>query len=468
MGPFGVNQPSGLEMLGLRSISFEPKLIRQILVVTASNLIQLNCGYGIGFSSPCLSQLDREEFFDPENGSWFASSLVIGQIFGSLLGPVLADKVGRRRACVVGAFFSIFGWSILGLSSIQWMLFAGRAITGFFDCLGVPVGIMYVSEISETKLKGSFLNSSAVASGIGIALSYFTGTVFYWRYACAFPIVFNGFVMFLLTLCQESPVYLLTQDKPALETLSWYREIKEASKENKLETEREMKDLEYENSSSGQGFRLSLKNLLTGPNIKPFLILVGLFMLYPLTGMYSITFFAIDLFKKLNLGSAETVAIISAVMRCFGTALSSILIFKYGRRKIMLVSSALVTLTIGLVGMCVVLKEGDFGISETLISWILIILIFTFMFTVGISVSNLPWVLMAEWFTPDLKSVVSGSLITLQFFMIFSAVQTTNPIIEIIGNAGLFTYFCSVCAVNTVFIAVFVPETHGKLYSSVK
>jgi hypothetical protein len=33
-------------------------------------------------------------------------------------------------------------------------------------------------------------------------------------------------------------------------------------------------------------------------NKRPFLILVALFVLYPLTGMYSITFFAIDLFEK--------------------------------------------------------------------------------------------------------------------------------------------------------------------------
>lgn len=345
------------------------------------------------------------------------------------------------------------------------MLFLGRAITGFFDCLAVPVGIMYVSEISETKLKGSFLNTSAVASGIGIAMAYFTGTVFYWRYATAFPIIFNGLILLLLQLCQESPVYLLTKNMPALEALSWYRETKEESKENTSEIEKELKDMELQTSSSGEGFWLSIRKLCQGSNKKAFLILTGLFFLYPLTGMYSITFFAIGLFKKLNLGSAETVAIITAVMRFIGTALSSILIFKHGRRRIMLVSSALVTITIGLVGVCVVIREEDFGISETFISWILVFLIFIFMFIIGISTCNLPWVLMGEWFTPDLKSIVSGSLITLQFFIIFLAVQTTQPIMELVGSSGLFTYFCTVCAVNTIFIAVFVPETHGKLFS---
>ena len=269
-------------------------------------------------------------------------------------------------------------------------------MTGFFDCLAVPVGIMYISEVSEVKLKGSLLSSTTAASGIGIALAYCTGIVFYWRYACAFPIISSGLSIFLLYFCKESPVYLLTQNKPAVAALSWYRETKEASNNTDLETREELKNLEFETSSSGKGFQLSLTKLLDGPNIKPFLILVGLFILYPLTGMYSITFFAIDLFKKLNLGSAETVAIISAVMRILGTSLSSLLIFKHGRRKIMLVSSASVTLTIGLVAMFVVLKEGDFGINETLISWILVMLIFIFMFIIGVSVCNLPWVLMGK------------------------------------------------------------------------
>ena len=366
------------------------------MLVCTTNLLHLNCGYGIGFSSPCLSQLVKEEFFSQENSSWFASTLVVGQIFGSLLGPVLADRVGRRKTCAIGAFFSIIGWAVLGLGSAEWMLFAGRAITGFFDCLSSPVAIMYVSEVSETKLKGSFLNSSTVASGLGIALAYFTGTVFYWRYACAFPIVFNFMSLFLFSFCPESPVFLLTQDGPALQSLQWYRETREASKENDLETEGELKDLESDTSSFGQGFKESLKKLLQGPNLKPFLILVVLFCLYPLTGMYSIAFFAIDLFKKLNLGSAETVAIISALMRCLGTSLSSFLIFKYGRRKIMLVGTTLVCLTIGLVGMFVILKEGNFGINETMISWILIILIFIFMFCVGVSIANMPWVLMGK------------------------------------------------------------------------
>ena len=66
-------------------------------------------GYGIGFSAPCLSQvlttkiktkpnylfpkLESEGILSEVELGWFASCLVLGQVLGSVLSPVLADKV---------------------------------------------------------------------------------------------------------------------------------------------------------------------------------------------------------------------------------------------------------------------------------------------------------------------------------------------------------------------------------------
>ena len=50
--------------------------------------------------------------------------------------------------------------------------------------------------------------------------------------------------------------------------------------------------------------------------------------------------------------------------------------------------------------------------------------------------------------------------------MIFIAVQTTAPIIDLVGNSGLFIYFCLVCAFKTVVIVLLVPETHGRTYAA--
>merc|ERR1712243_209936 len=86
------------------------------------------------------------------------------------------------------------------------------------------------------------------------------------------------------------------------------------------------------------------------------------------------------------------------------------------------------------------------------------------MFTVGTAAVSFPWVLMAEWFSPDLKSIVNTSMITHSFIMVFFAVQTSSLIQGFIGTAGLFLYFFGICIFMTIFVGVFVPETNWNLY----
>ena len=56
----------------------------------------------------------------------------------------------------------------------------------------------------------------------------------------------------------------------------------------------------------------------------------------------------------------------------------------------------------------------------------------------------------AEWFSPDLKSVVSTSAITCSFFMIFLAVQTSNIILGWLGTAGLFLYLSGYLMIKSI------------------
>ena len=50
------------------------------------------------------------------------------------------------------------------------MLIVGRIMAGFADVLSTPIGFMYITEISEVELRGSFLSTPNISSGLGIAL----------------------------------------------------------------------------------------------------------------------------------------------------------------------------------------------------------------------------------------------------------------------------------------------------------
>ena len=86
--------------------------------------------------------------------------------------------------------------------------------------------------------------------------------------------------------------------------------------------------MESDISSESRGIRETLGRLFSGFNLRAFLTVMMLFVFFPLCGVYNITFFAVDLFRKLELGGAETVAVMTALIRCLGTCASTVLMLK--------------------------------------------------------------------------------------------------------------------------------------------
>ena len=367
--------------------------IPKVLLLIGTNLIHCLYGYDVGLTSPLSSQLLADQTVTSEQICWVASALVLGQISGSFFGSIVPNKVGRKMGCLACAGLSLLSWGLTAGSQYDWMIFLGRFLTGFFDSLPVPGAVMYVSEVTEIRYRGSFLNSTTIASGLGIALGLLCGSNLPWRFACIIPIVKNLIILSTLSYSYESPVYLLMKARDPEKVLNWYRESAKGS-EAKESISKELAEMRASTEAAENTLRSSLKKLFSGINRKAFLILFAIFTLYPITGVYSIVFFAIDLFAKLGLGSAVLVAVISALLRCLGTCISSVLLFKFGRRKIMVFSTATCAILNGVIGGLIILR--DHVSSDTIVSWALTVLIMVIMFCVGISIVGFPWILMGK------------------------------------------------------------------------
>ena len=102
------------------------------------------------------------------------------------------------------------------------------------------------------------------------------------------------------------------------------------SGEDQEELQRELKEMEEVAASTGarRGLRHTIVTLLQPANLRPFLTVMALFLLFPLTGVYNISFFAVSLFTRLGLGGAETVAVFTALVRCGGTLASTLLLLR--------------------------------------------------------------------------------------------------------------------------------------------
>ena len=183
-----------------------------MLVAWSVGLLHFNCGYGIGVTSPMIAQLTGS-YLDQASAPWFASSLVLGQILGTLLGGGLANKLGRKQTCAAAALGSALSWAALAASSSLVTVVAARAVTGCCDCLSLVAGYMYISEVAETRLRGSFLNSAVVLGGLGTAAAYMCGSSLVWRYSCCAPVAANLLSLAAICCCPQSPVFLLMTNK---------------------------------------------------------------------------------------------------------------------------------------------------------------------------------------------------------------------------------------------------------------
>ena len=86
----------------------------------------------------------------------FSSATFAGMFLGSLVGGVLSDRFGRKKALLLTTMF--YG-SFSLLNAVAWnpaSLFAARLLTGIGISAMTVVGIAYISEIYPARVRGSF------------------------------------------------------------------------------------------------------------------------------------------------------------------------------------------------------------------------------------------------------------------------------------------------------------------------
>lgn len=74
----------------------------------------------------------------------------------------------------------------------------------------------------------------------------------------------------------------------------------------------------------------------------------------------------------------------------------------------------------------------------------------------------IPWMLMGEMFTVELKSNASGLAVMLNWFLVFLVTKTFTSLQSTFNGSGTFWIFAVIMALATVFTFVVVPETKGK------
>lgn len=185
----------------------------------------------MGWTSPFIPYLQSAEThltsgpLTYDDVSWIGSVLSIGGIIGTFMFSAISQKFGKRTALFLLIIPHVLFWVLIYFATHAYHLYLARALAGLTGGGALRTISVYVSEISESRIRGSLGSLMILALSSGIFIVFVAGAYLSYFFV---PIVLHAFpTMFFISLffIHDTPSSLLNRNKndEAFESLKFYR-----------------------------------------------------------------------------------------------------------------------------------------------------------------------------------------------------------------------------------------------------
>merc|ERR1711981_23815 len=483
------------------AVSSSASLLAQLFPTIIVNLAALSSGMGYGFSAIAIPQLKEvinnafsqsdsaRRYYQPftiddDGGSWIAGIFGLGAIFGGFAAAILGSKFGRRKSILFLTIPDILGWILIASSQNLSMILTWGFLQGFTSAGYSPSIWVYVAEIAQPQYRGVLSAITMPALATGTLLSYCLGAIIDWHFvaiiAAAIPII----LIPGLLLISNSPYWYLQQgeDKKALQAIEKFRAtdvnglsellaIADSLKTSELPPEVTSTSDNVQPKTGMERVKKTLEKIFgKRKNRRPFFILNMLFLIMRFSGSYVISFYAVEIFRKADphhvndaYDSREYLSAIGVgVIKLIGSLLF-IPAIRYCTRKFLLcVSSTAMSLSLAILGLARYSHDGADLIPSELSTWLPLACVTLYMAMDPLGLSSIPFVYMAEFYSGELRSLLSGITIGLSNLELFIVVKTFPMLSSTYGDGMTFWLYSGFCLAAAIFPLLIIPETKGK------
>lgn len=412
-----------------------------------------------------------EAYFNITNASlsgWAMSSALIGCMVGAFIAGTVSDKYGRKRPLILAALlFVISAWGTAAADSFNaFVVF--RIIGGVGIGLASALSPMYIAEIAPADKRGKFVAINQLTIVIGVLAAQIINLLIAepvasnaaqadilqswngqmgWRYMFGAELVPAFAFLLLMFVVPESPRWLVKMGMVDKAKATLLRIGSESYASRTVQ--------EIESTLSAETRSLPFSALFK-PDVKPILVIgVVLAAFQQWSGINVIFNYAQEIFASAGFDINDTLKSIVAtgLINLVFTILAIPFVDKIGRRKLMIIGSAGLTVIYGL--MSAAYAYGMLGLPVLMLVLIAISIY-------ALTLAPVTWVLLSEMF-PNKVRGTAMSVSTLALWVACFALTYTFPLLNAgLGASGSFLLYGVICACGFVFIYKRVPETKGR------
>ena len=319
-------------------------------------------GYDLGVISQALPLLTNQFSLSIEQQELFSSLILAGQIFGSLMGGYICDKIGRKGTIFFVCIIFIIGSCILTFADELTTLYVGRFIVGIGVAISAIADVSYLTEVSPDRHRGAMVGANELMITIGLLGAYIfgfvlSGSIEGWRRMFALPIFISVIWMIMMFFLPESPKWLLIQGKV---------EKAQAVYNDRVDTESEAQE-DFQNAcdqvaKAKEAEKLSLFEII---HFWRYSIITSILILLAqnLSGHISVLTYAPAIFKAAGFGrqGAGIATIVLGVIKVIFTFTSMNLVDAVGRKSVLM--TGIVGIIVSLIG--IISSVETFSIDQS-------------------------------------------------------------------------------------------------------
>lgn len=448
-----------------------------------ASMISIIFGYDTGVMSGAMIFVKKEFKISDAKTEVLAGILNLCALVGSLSAGRTSDYIGRRYTIVIASVIFLCGSVVMGYGPSYAVLLLGRCIAGVGVGFALMIAPVYSAEISSPSTRGFLTSLPEVGISIGILLGYLSNYIFSglplrlgWRIMLGIAAIPSLFLAIGILKMPESPRWLIMKGR-----LGEAKEIMYKVSNDPEEAEFRLREIKKaigidENcdddivkipdsvKSQGEGV---WKELLLKPTKSLRWILIagiGIHFFEHATGIEAVILYSHKIFDKAGVHDHKhqilaTVGV--GLTKLTFILLSTLLIDRVGRRKLLLTSLSGMVVTLTGLGIFLTLAEHSGG----KLIWALVLSIITtygvvMFFNIGLG--PVTWVYTAEIFPLKFRGLGVGIGVAVNRLMNATVSMSFLSISAAITTGGAFFMFAGISAIALIFFYFFLPETKGK------